>query len=97
MGTGTSPSSLSDASAAVSHRSPFDRLRANGVGLVIADDYPFVLSLSKHRYPLCSTLLKEAFGMDEPGDFLEPLSQARSRPQRGIRTAAVEPVVTDRR
>jgi hypothetical protein len=28
--------------------SPFDKLRANGSGVEIAEDFPFVLSLSKH-------------------------------------------------
>ncbi|MGH8008080.1 MAG: hypothetical protein ACREQ3_13865, partial [Candidatus Binatia bacterium] len=32
--------------------SPFDKLRANGAGVEILKDYPFVLSLSKHDFPL---------------------------------------------
>jgi len=32
-------------------RSPFDKLRANGSGVEIAEDFPFVLSLSKHEKP----------------------------------------------
>jgi hypothetical protein len=30
-------------------RSPFDKLRANGLGVAKAEDFPFVLSLSKHE------------------------------------------------
>src|SRR5262249_20826875 len=60
MSTGTSPSSLSDASLSVSHH------------------------------------LLKTFRLNKPGDLLEPLGQARSRPQQGIRTAAVEPTVADR-
>jgi len=30
-------------------RSPFDTLRANGLGLAIIAHFPFVLSLSKHE------------------------------------------------
>src|SRR5437667_11889577 len=38
-------------------RSPFDRLRANGAGVAISADFPFVLSLSKHEHSFFSTLL----------------------------------------
>ena len=38
-------------------RSPFDELRANGLGLEILVHFPFVLSLSKHEHPFFSTLL----------------------------------------
>src|SRR6266571_1438758 len=38
-------------------RSPFDKLRANGLGIEISDHFPFVLSLSKHEYDFFSTLL----------------------------------------
>jgi len=31
-------------------RSPFDKLRANGSGVEIVKDFPFVLSLSKHGF-----------------------------------------------
>src|SRR5262245_21099360 len=41
--------------------------------------------------------LGEAFGMYEAGDLLEPLGQARSGAQQGIRAAAVEPAVAHRR
>jgi hypothetical protein len=34
---------------------PFDRLRANGSGVEIVTDVPFVLSLSKHERRLPST------------------------------------------
>jgi len=39
-------------------RSPFDKLRANGSGVEIAGDFPFVLSLSKHENPFFRTLLR---------------------------------------
>ena len=39
-------------------RSPFDKLRANGSGVEIAGDFPFVLSLSKHENPFFSSLLR---------------------------------------
>jgi len=39
-------------------RSPFDKLRANGSGVAIIEDFPFVLSLSKHVYAFFSSLLK---------------------------------------
>ena len=32
--------------------SPFDKLRANGSGVEIVKDFPFVLSLSKHDFAL---------------------------------------------
>src|SRR5216117_3220431 len=38
-------------------RSPFDKLRANGAGVAIVGDLPFVLSLSKHENDFFSTLL----------------------------------------
>src|SRR5438034_6484092 len=38
-------------------RSPFDTLRANGAGMAIVGDLPFVLSLSKHENDFFSTLL----------------------------------------
>ena len=38
-------------------RSPFDKLRANGAGIAIVGDLPFVLSLSKHENDFFSTLL----------------------------------------
>src|SRR5262245_3785834 len=53
-------------------------------------------SLSDASPPVSYRLLKP-FGMYKPGDFLEPLSQARSMSQQSIRTAAVEPTVADRR
>jgi hypothetical protein len=37
-------------------RSPFDKLRANGVGREIVEDFPFVLSLSKHEFDFLSSL-----------------------------------------
>ncbi|MBI3796022.1 MAG: hypothetical protein HY268_03510 [Deltaproteobacteria bacterium] len=36
---------------------PFDKLRANGMGLEVVEDFPFVLSLSKHENSLFSNLL----------------------------------------
>jgi len=39
-------------------RSPFDELRANGLGLELIVYFPFVLSLSKHENPFFSTLLE---------------------------------------
>jgi len=39
-------------------RSPFDKLRANGSGVAIVEDFPFVLSLSKHVYAFFSSLLE---------------------------------------
>jgi len=34
---------------------PFDRLRVNGVSTEIVEDFPFVLSLSKHERGLSTT------------------------------------------
>jgi len=39
-------------------RSPFDKLRANGTCLEIIEDFPLVLSLSKHENHFFSTLLR---------------------------------------
>jgi len=36
-------------------RSPFDKLRANGAGIEIIDNFPFMLSLSKHETLFLST------------------------------------------
>src|SRR5438094_988509 len=45
-------------------RSPFDKLRANGAGIAIVGDLPFVLSLSKHENDFFSTLLRlETWGL----------------------------------
>jgi hypothetical protein len=38
-------------------RTGFDKLRANGAGMAIVGDSPFVLSLSKHENDFFSTLL----------------------------------------
>jgi hypothetical protein len=38
-------------------RTGFDTLRANGLGIEIVTDFPFVLSLSKHEHPFLSTPL----------------------------------------
>src|SRR3989442_6010738 len=38
--------------------SPYKKLRANGSGVEIAGDFPFVLSLSKHENPFFSSLLR---------------------------------------
>jgi hypothetical protein len=51
-------------------RSPFDKLRANGSGVKIAGDFPFVLSLSKHGPAFFSSLLN-------PSMATAPLSAAR--------------------
>jgi len=37
-------------------RSPFDKLRANGTGVEFIEEFPFVLSLSKHEHPLARTV-----------------------------------------
>ncbi len=38
-------------------RSPFDKLRANGTGIEIIGNFPFVLSPSKHENGFFSSLL----------------------------------------
>src|SRR2546430_484219 len=39
-------------------RSPFDKLRVNGSDVELVEDFPFVLSLSKHANNFCSNLLR---------------------------------------
>ena len=43
-------------------RTGFDKLRANGGGLKIVGDFPFVLSLSKHESDFFSSLLVVVVG-----------------------------------
>src|SRR5438552_2071473 len=45
-------------------RSPFDELRANGLGLEVSAPFPLVLSLLKHENPFFSTLLRNVYDLE---------------------------------
>ena len=60
-------------------RTGFDKLRANGGGLKIVGDFPFVLSLSKHESDFFSSLLEQP---QIPADELLAKKEVAQRPER---------------